>query len=148
HPLATAAPDVPAARPRRLQDALGRDALEPLVGTNPSNIRYLTNHVGTAGTAVVTREVVHLLVDFRYQEAVSSLQASPAACPTLQTRSVPASYDEALADLLIDLRMTSVGIEAGHLTVARHEWLTKTIASRDRKSTRMNSSHTMISYCV
>jgi len=122
--------DVLAARHRRLQDALGRDALDALVVTNPSNIRYLTNHVGTAGTAVVTREVVHLLVDFRYQEAVSSLQASPAACPTLQTRSVPASYDEALADLLIDLRMTSVGIEAGHLTVARHEWLTKTIASR------------------
>ena len=122
--------DVLAARHRRLQDALGRDALDALVVTNPSNIRYLTNHVGTAGTAVVTREVVHLLVDFRYQEAVSSLQASPAACPTLQTRSVPASYDEALADLLTELRMTSVGIEAGHLTVARHEWLTKTIASR------------------
>ena len=122
--------DVLAARHRRLQDALGRDALDALVVTNPSNIRYLTNHVGTAGTAVVTREVVHLLVDFRYQEAVSSLQASPAACPTLQTRSVPASYDEALADLLTELRMTSVGIEAGHLTVARHEWLSKTLASR------------------
>jgi len=122
--------DVLAARHRRLQDALGRDALDALVVTNPSNIRYLTNHVGTAGTAVVTREVVHLLVDFRYQEAVSSLQASPAACPTLQTRSVPASYDEALADLLTELRMMSVGIEAGHLTVARHEWLTKTLASR------------------
>jgi Xaa-Pro aminopeptidase len=122
--------DVLAARHRRLQDALGRDALDALVVTNPSNIRYLTNHVGTAGTAVVTREVVHLLVDFRYQEAVSSLQASPAACPTLQTRPVPASYDEALADLLTELGITSVGIEAGHLTVARHEWLTKTLASR------------------
>jgi Xaa-Pro aminopeptidase len=122
--------DVLAARHRRLQDALGRDALDALVVTNPSNIRYLTNHVGTAGTVVVTREVVHLLVDFRYQEAVSSLQASPAACPTLQTRSVPASYDEALADLLTELRMTSVGIEAGHLTVARYEWLSKTLASR------------------
>ena len=122
--------DVLAARHRRLQDALGRDALDALVVTNPSNIRYLTNHVGTAGTAVVTREVVHLLVDFRYQEAVSSLQASPAACPTLQTRSVPASYDEALADLLTELGITSVGIEGGHLTVARHEWLTKTLASR------------------
>jgi Xaa-Pro aminopeptidase len=122
--------DVLAARHRRLQDALGPDALDALVVTNPSNIRYLTNHVGTAGTTVVTREVVHLLVDFRYQEAVSSLQASPAACPTLQTRSVPASYDEALADLLTELGITSVGIEAGHLTVARHEWLTKTLASR------------------
>jgi Xaa-Pro aminopeptidase len=47
--------DVLAARHRRLQDALGRDALDALVVTNPSNIRYLTNHVGTAGTVVVTR---------------------------------------------------------------------------------------------
>jgi Xaa-Pro aminopeptidase len=122
--------DVLAERHRRLHDALGRDALDALVVTNPSNIRYLTNHVGSAGTVVVTRDAVHLLVDFRYHEVVSSLQTSPAACPTLLVRSVPASYDEALADLLTELRLTSVGIEAAHLTVARHEWLTKTLASR------------------
>jgi Xaa-Pro aminopeptidase len=122
--------DVLAARHRRLQDVMARDALDALVVTNPSNIRYLTNHVGTAGTVVVTRDGVHLLVDFRYQEAVSALQTSPAACPTLQMRSVPASYDEALADLLTALAVASVGIEGAHLTVARYEWLGKSLASR------------------
>ena len=135
--------DVLGARHRRLQDAIARDALDALVVTTPSNIRYLTNHSGSAGTVVVTRDVVHLLVDFRYREAVSSLQTSPAACPTLQVRSVPASYDEALVDVLTELSVSSVGIEAAHLTVARHEWLTKTLASRAR-STSLRSTQRLI----
>ncbi len=39
---------------------------------------------------------VQLLVDFRYKEAVRSLQDSPAACPGLRIWDVPDSYDEAL----------------------------------------------------
>ena len=135
--------DVLAARHRRLQDALARQPLDALVVTNPSNIRYLTNHGGSAGIVVVTADAVHLLVDFRYQEAVSSLQTSTAACPTLQLRSVPASYDAALADLLTEMSVARVGIEAAHLTVARHEWLTKTLASRVR-STSLCSTQRLI----
>ena len=40
------------ARVRAAMDALGLDAL---IVTTPSNIRYLTNHTGTAGTAVRAR---------------------------------------------------------------------------------------------
>jgi len=122
--------DVLASRHGRIEKALAQEDVDALVVTNPFNIRYLTNHVGTAGTLIVTRDGLHLLIDFRYQEAVSSLQSSPAACPTLRVRPVPASYDEALIDALIDLRLSVVGIEAGHLTVARHEWLTRALASR------------------
>jgi Xaa-Pro aminopeptidase len=135
--------DALAARHRRLQDALAREAINALVVTNPSNIRYLTNHSGSAGTAVVTSDAVHLLVDFRYQEAVTLLQASSAACPTLQVRSVPASYDAALANLLIELSTATVGIEATHLTVARHEWLTRTLAAR-ASSTVFRSTQRLI----
>jgi Xaa-Pro aminopeptidase len=135
--------DVLAARHRRLQDALAREPLDALVVTNPSNIRYLTNHGGSAGIVVVTADALHLLVDFRYQEAVSTLQTSTAACPTLQLRSVPASYDAALADLLTELSVARVGIEAAHLTVARHEWLTKTLASSVR-STSLCSTQRLI----
>jgi Xaa-Pro aminopeptidase len=122
--------EVLASRHARIDTALAHDSLDALVVTNPFNIRYLTNHVGTAGTLIVTRDALHLLIDFRYQEAVSSLQSSPAACPTLRVHPVPASYDEALVDALIDLNPSVVGIEAAHLTVARHEWVTRTLASR------------------
>jgi Xaa-Pro aminopeptidase len=119
-----------AARHRSVQTALAQQKLDALVVTNPFNIRYLTNHSGTAGTVVLTRDGVDLLVDFRYRDAVAALQASSSACPTLRVGSVPASYDEALVDALAALGVTTVGIEAGHLTVARMEWLTRTVAAR------------------
>src|SRR4030095_5925580 len=122
--------DLLAARHGAIQQALARQHLDALVVTNPFNIRYLTNHVGSAGTVIVTRDALILRIDFRYKEAVSSLQASPAACPTLRVRAVPASYDEALVDALVALGVAVVGIEGAHLTVARHEWLTRTLAAR------------------
>jgi Xaa-Pro aminopeptidase len=112
---------------RRAIETLNLDAL---IVTAPANIRYLTNHAGSAGTLVATADALHLLVDFRYQEAVRLLQASAAACPTLKVWPVPASYDEALVNCLAEIAVSTVGFEAGHLTVARHEWLVRTAAAR------------------
>ena len=113
-----------------MRAALEAHGLDALVVTTPANIRYLANHVGTAGTLVVTKEAVHLLVDFRYQESVRFAQGSVAACPSLRTWPVPASYDEALVSTLVELGIRTAGIEAGHLTVARHEWLLSTLVAR------------------
>jgi len=98
--------------------------------TTPANIRYLSNHIGTAGTLVITPTDIQLLVDFRYKEAVRSRQDSPAACPGLRIYDVPDSYDEALVSATMVLSAKVIGIEAGHLTVARQEWLTRTWQSR------------------
>src|SRR4029434_11247092 len=69
---------------------LAKRGLDGLVVTNPTNIRYLSNHAGSAGTLVITHSDVHLLIDFRYQESVRSTQASDAACPGLTLWPVPA----------------------------------------------------------
>jgi Xaa-Pro aminopeptidase len=122
--------DVLAGRHRRLRAVIEARGLDSLVVTAPANIRYLSNHVGTAGTLVVTKEALHLLVDFRYQEAVRAVQKSMSACPGLRTWPVPASYDEALVSTLLELRTTLAGIEATHMTVARKEWLFRTLAGR------------------
>ena len=120
-----------ASRHRHVRDRLAALGLGGLVVTNPTNIRYLSNHVGTAGTLVLTPESIHLLVDFRYQEAVRAMQASPAACPDLRVWPVPASYDEALVEMLASAGTSAtMGIEATHLTVARKDWLDRTCASR------------------
>ena len=119
------------ARHRAIRNRLAALGLDGLVVTNPTNIRYLSNHAGSAGTLVVTHSEVHLLIDFRYEESVRSVQASDAACPGLRTWPVPASYDEALIDMLSGLMMPAkLGIEAAHLTVARKEWLERTSTSR------------------
>jgi Xaa-Pro aminopeptidase len=114
----------------RLRSALRRKGVPALVVTYPANIRYLTNHVGSAGILVATEEQMHLLVDFRYQESVRRLQESAAACPSLRLWPVPASYDEALANCLLELGLKDVGFEAQHVSVARHDWLRRTLEAR------------------
>ena len=94
--------------------------MDALVVSHPVNLRYLLNHVGTAGLAVITRDDVRLLIDFRYQTAVDMLQQSPSACPELSLRRVPGSYDAALLDCLADLALATVGFEAAHVSVSRH----------------------------
>ena len=119
------------ARHRLVRGRLATLGLDGLVVTNPTNIRYLSNHIGSAGTLVLTHTGLHLLIDFRYEESVRVMQASVSACPDLRIWQVPASYDEALIEMLATPGMPAkIGIEAAHLTVARKEWLEKTSTAR------------------
>jgi Xaa-Pro aminopeptidase len=119
-----------AQRHARIRESLETLNLDALIVTPSANIRYLSNHAGTAGILVMTRDAAHLLIDFRYQESVRALQASPFACPALRMWDVPASYEEALIGCLSEIGVTTVGFEAAHVTVARHEWWRETIAGR------------------
>ena len=110
-----------ATRQARLRQRLSTLSLDALVVTCAPNIRYLSNHTGSAGVLVVTADDLHVMVDFRYREALRLLQQSPGACPGLVVRDVPASYDEALLDCLGDLDVSVVGFEAAHVPVATHE---------------------------
>lgn len=101
--------------------------LDALVVTSLANVRYLSNHTGTAGILVVTPDAVHLLVDARYSESVRLLQESAAACPGLRVWPVPDSYDEALVGCLREMGAPNTGFEAAHLTVARHAWLRRAL---------------------
>jgi Xaa-Pro aminopeptidase len=104
--------------------------LDVLIVTEAANIRYLSNHVGSAGVLVLARDAVHLLIDFRYQAAVQALQDSAAACPGMRTWDVPGSYDEALVACVMEIGAKVAGFEATHLSVARHEWLVRTLEAR------------------
>ena len=112
-----------ASRHTRVRRAIAESGLDALVVTAPANIRYLANHVGSAGTFVLTPDAAHLLVDFRYDAAVQALQSTAAACPDLRIWPVPGSYDEALLGCLASLGITTAGVEGGHLTLGRYEWL-------------------------
>src|SRR5262245_16609913 len=118
-----------AVRHQRVRQSLP-SGLDALVVTTPANIRYLSNHAGSAGTLVLTADAVHLLVDFRYVAAVAALQESPLACPSLRVWQVPASYDEALLECLGAIGVKTAGFEGAHLTVARHEWLVAESSAR------------------
>jgi Xaa-Pro aminopeptidase len=105
-------------------------SLDALVVTCSANIRYLSNHVGTSGVLVLTPDAAHLMVDFRYREAVRVLQGSPAACPGLSVWDVTASYDEALLTCLGTIGAVTVGFEAAHVSVAKYDWWQKTVEAR------------------
>ena len=111
------ATDVLARRQGRIRRSLASLGLDALVVTAFPNIRYLSNHVGSAGVLVLTQNDAHLMVDFRYEAAVQALQTSAAACPSLRIWPVPASYDEALLGCLVAIGVRTVGIEGAHLTV-------------------------------
>jgi Xaa-Pro aminopeptidase len=119
-----------AARFWRLRQSLDALSLDAFVVTHAPNIRYLTSHAGSAGILVVTGDAAHLLVDFRYREAVQKLQQSDSACPGLRVVDVPASYDEALLACLREIGVTTVGFEAAHVSVAKHDWWQKSAAGR------------------
>ena len=119
-----------ARRHARVRQSLDTLALDALVITCAVNIRYLSNHAGSSGILVLTADAAHLLVDFRYREAVQMLQRSASACPGLIVRDVPASYDEALLSCLQETAAETVGFEAAHVSVARHDWWQRTAASR------------------
>src|SRR5688572_16574305 len=97
------------ARQRAIRDRLDALTLDALIVTHPPNIFYLSNHAGSAGLIVLTRDALHLLVDFRYLETVRRNQEQPSACPTLEIREVTASYEEALIACLGDLGVARVG---------------------------------------
>ena len=111
-----------ATRLARLRAALHDAGLDALVVSHSVNQRYLFNHVASAGMAVVGRDGVELLSDFRYVEAIRARQDSAQACPGLRTRLVPGSYDPALVEYLRTLD-GPIGFEARHVSVATHaEW--------------------------
>jgi Xaa-Pro aminopeptidase len=115
------------ARVRQALDTVGIDAL---IVTYPANIRYLSNHTGTAGILLVVHEALHLLIDFRYKESVRLLQESASACPELQVWDVPDSYDEALLSCLAQTGVSQVGFEAAYVPVAKHDWWRDTASRR------------------
>jgi Xaa-Pro aminopeptidase len=119
-----------AARHARVRQALDTLTLDALVVSCAPNIRYLSNHAGSSGILVIAEDSVHLLIDFRYRDAVQMRQQSPAACPGLLVRDVPASYDEALLDLLGEIGVATVGFEAAHVSVAKHDWWQRTAHAR------------------
>jgi Xaa-Pro aminopeptidase len=104
--------------------------VDALLVSHPANILYLSNHAASAGLVVLTREAVHLVADFRYAEAIRILQSGPHACPGLRVWPVPASYEEAVVDCVTDLGVSRLAFEAAHTSVARFEWLQRSLAAR------------------
>jgi len=115
-------------RHQAVRATLAEQNLDALVVTSLPNILYLTNFTGSSAIVILTADRLELLTDFRYVTAVRELQRDGAA---FELATVDGSYDAMLAKRLAALPekpVVRVGIESAHLTVARHLWLTTTLA--------------------
>ena len=116
-------------RLRLVRHALAARTLDALIVTSMPNVLYLTNFSGSSAIAVVTADRLLFLTDSRYVTAVSAMRETPFACPGLELFVVEGAYDTTLAEVLRTMSSAQVGFEAAHLSVARHDWLLKTLAS-------------------
>ncbi|HVH25388.1 MAG TPA: Xaa-Pro peptidase family protein [Vicinamibacterales bacterium] len=108
-----------------IRSALVEQHLDALVVTSLPNVLYLSNFTGSSAIAILTADRFELLTDFRYLTVVNALQRELAA---LELTTVEGSYDAALVQRLLALPVKRIGIEAAHLTVARHSWLAASIS--------------------
>ena len=111
----------------RIRDVLASRSLDALVVTSLPNILYLTNFSGSAAIVVLTRERVIFITDFRYVAALSESRGTGYECPDVDLVVVDGAYDTTLATTIGAMGSLRIGFESAQLTVARYEWLTKTL---------------------
>jgi len=117
-------------RQQAVRDTLTAERLDALVVTALPNVLYLTNFTGSAGIVVLTGDRLMFVTDSRYVTAVQSTRGAADECVGLELEIVEGSYDATLAGLLERLPGDRVGFEAGHLTVARHRWLSAALGAQ------------------
>ncbi len=121
--------DTLAARHARLRQAVLTAELDGLIVTHLPNIFYLTNFLGTAGTALAMRDRLYLILDFRYASAANALWETPYGCPDAEIVPVDRTYDETLVALVKRLQPRRLGIEGNHVPVNRANQLTSSIGT-------------------
>lgn len=119
--------DTLAARHAKLRQAVLAADLDGLVVAHLPNIFYLTNFLATAGIAVVMRDRLHLLLDFRYSAAAKAFWDLPYGCPDAEIVPVERTYDETLVALIKTLQPKRLGIEGSHVPVNRATHLTRSV---------------------
>lgn len=127
--MASAPSDALRRRHDNVRAALTGASLDALVVTSLPNILYLTNFAGSAAIVVLDRERIRFLTDSRYVAAIADTRGKPYECPDLEMTVVAGSYDVRLAEALGPYRAARVGFESAHLSVARYNWLARTLTA-------------------
>lgn len=110
--LAQLEPLVAGGRAARLRVSFDAAAIDALVVTSLTNIRYLTGFTGSAGVVVVTAEELVLVTDGRYREQAADQAARSASGARVEISST------AQRELIVAAvgNTARVGLEADHIT--------------------------------
>jgi len=124
----TRTPSHAAARIARVRSHIAAVALDAFVVTHLPNVQYLTGFVGTAGAAIVLRDICLLVVDFRYVSAATDLARPLDGIVRVET--FESSYDEAIVECLRKAGASRIGIEAAYLPVSRFNAISAGLAAK------------------
>ena len=106
-----------------------RDRLDLLLVTHAANVFYLTGFRGSAGMLLAGAGESTLIVDSRYVTAARrALEDASTPEEPVVLAEVETSYEEILCELLRARGRCRVGVEADHMTLARHAWIERTLA--------------------
>jgi len=128
-------------RHRTIRHALASRGLDALIVTSLPNILYLTNFGGSSAIVVLAADRLHFVTDFRYVTTMNAARGTPGECPGLELVTVDGSYDVTLANLIASNGWRRVGVEAAHLTLARHEWLRTTLGGSSPSAALVATEH-------
>ncbi len=117
-------------RQERLLARLEERGLAALVVTGPANVRYLTGYVGSNGVAVLAPGGRRLVTDSRYE--VSARAETRGVDVVIGKRDLLADVAAAVVEVAPD---GPVGIEADHVTLARHTRLAAALEGRELGAT-------------
>jgi Xaa-Pro aminopeptidase len=112
-----------------LRQRFGALQIDALVVSHLPNIRYLTGVQASAGILVVTLDNLYLVLDFRYAAAVARHLEEAALASMVSVRITEASLEEETGDILRERVPGRVGVEAAHVTLARHEGIQARLTS-------------------
>jgi len=111
-------------RRSRLTTFFDGHALDAILFTNLTNIRYLCGFSGSDGVLLVTRDQAWFLCDSRYTtQAAGEVQGA-------EVREFSAKY-EAICTLISDQNIRRFGFEAGHMLVSDFRLLSERLDGRE-----------------
>jgi len=116
-------------RLRKLRSRIADASFEALLVTHAPDVRYLTDFPGEDSWAIVTAKAVHLISDSRFDEQINQ------SCPYVKKMIRKGAMADALAELVGDLKIKSLGFQADHITVRGLETLQDKLAKGLFKNT-------------
>ena len=112
-------------RIEKLQEMLCKENLDAVLVFSPSNRRYLTGFAGSTGYAIVTKENIDFLVDFRYQEQAKE------QCPGWNLVSIRGEAD--VFQYLQEKNVKNLGLEKDFVTLRFAETLKNCVDINETK---------------
>ncbi len=114
------------ARLERIREVMASGAgtgspLDAMLIASPQNRLYATGLTGSSGYVLISRERSYLLTDFRYVEQAT------AQAPGYRVVMHGTPYLTTLADLVAELDIRRLGIEAEHVSVAEHDRMVRAL---------------------